>query len=162
MASKLWRRKCHMTISKLNSSSRILKWKLRNEGQQLRFLEQQYNLMENTGPLLNWAGALITEVIKMANVFNVFYTLIFTSATCLLESQDTGTQETVWNKEVLPLVKDQVRECLENLDTWRDVPMSTKKPSKCHCKPFLIIFEQSWCSKQTPRKKKSFSYFSEQ
>lgn len=73
--------------------------------------------MENTSPLLNWAGALITEVIKMANIFNVFYTLIFTSATCLLESQDTVTQETVWNKKVLPLVKDQVRECLENLDT---------------------------------------------
>lgn len=37
--------------------------------------------------------------------------------------------------------------------------MSTKKPSQCHCKPFLIIFEQSWCSKQTPRKKKKFLLF---
>lgn len=93
------------------------------------------------GQLLNWAGALIKEVIEI--VLNVFHTLIFTSTTCPLESQDTGTYGRVWSKKVSSLVKqDQVSEPVEKLDVWSDVPTSTEQPGS-YCKPFLIIFEWS-------------------
>lgn len=67
--------------------------------------------LEKVGPLLNWAGALVTKDMEMAKVLNAFFILVFTGMTCLQESQAPVTHGKVWNNEELSLVEDnQVRE----------------------------------------------------
>lgn len=42
---------------------------------------------ENTGPLLNWTGDLVTKHVERAEVLNALFTSVFTSKVGLLEPQ---------------------------------------------------------------------------
>ncbi|KAK4825599.1 hypothetical protein QYF61_000688 [Mycteria americana] len=81
-----------------------------------------YLIRENTGPLLNEAGHLVTKDMGMAEVLNAFFTSACTSKIDLQESHAPGTCEKVWSEEDLPSGKQcPARVHLNKLDIDRAV-----------------------------------------
>ena len=72
--------------------------------------------MENVGLLRNGAGDLVTEAMEKGEMLNVIFASVFSSKTCLQESQVLETRGKVWSKEDFSLVEeDQARQCLNEL-----------------------------------------------
>lgn len=68
-------------------------------------------IRESVSPLLNGAGALVTEHTGKAEVLNGFFASVSTSKTSLQKSQALETRGKVWSKESLSLVEeDQIRQ----------------------------------------------------
>lgn len=67
-----------------------------------KYINNNRETMENTGPLLNRAGDQVSNHTEDAKVLNVFFTSVFTDTTDLQESHAPEIRGKVWSKEDYP------------------------------------------------------------
>lgn len=65
------------------------------------YISSKRKIRENTGPLLNEAGHLVTKDMEKAEVLNASFTSACTSKINFQQSQASGTCGKVWSKEDL-------------------------------------------------------------
>lgn len=66
------------------------------------YISSKRKIRENTGPLLNEAGHMVTKDMEKVEVLNASFTSASTSKNNFQESQASGTCGNVWSKEDLP------------------------------------------------------------
>ncbi|PKU43329.1 rna-directed dna polymerase from mobile element jockey- hypothetical protein [Limosa lapponica baueri] len=92
-------------------------------------------MLLNVGPLLNEAGAMVTEDTEKAELLNAFFASVFTAQASPRELQTLEVTEKVWMKEDFALVEeDQVREQLSKLDIRKSMG-----PKGMHPKAFDTV-----------------------
>lgn len=78
------------------------------EGQQekiLQIINSKRKIKENMGPLLNGAGATVTEDTEEPEVLNAFFASVFTGKPDFQKYQIPDTRGRVWSKDYLPSVR---------------------------------------------------------
>jgi len=86
------------------------------------YISSKRKARDNVGPLLNEAGALVTDDTEKAELLNACFASVFTPKAGPQASQSLEVREEAWRKEDLPLVEeDCVRDHLRKLDAHKSM-----------------------------------------
>lgn len=128
-------------------------------------------LGKNLGPLLNLHGDLVTKNIVQAEIFSVFFALVFTAKSYLQESQVPAIRRIIWSREDLPSVKeDLILEHFNGLDIRKSTgpygmhPQVLKKLADIIARLLSMVFKRLWRLGEVPddgKKRKIHFYLQE-
>jgi len=122
-----------------------------------KYISSKKKTRDNVGPLLNEAGALVTEDAEKAELLNAFFASVFSAKADPQESQALEVREEACRKDDLRLVEeDCVRDHLSNLDADKSMGLHGIHPRVLRelvdviAELLSIIFERSWRTGEVP------------